>query len=333
MSNDRDIIVDAEFSEGDDSNKNGQNDNANNPPPETDGKTQETGKKTGDTLKTFWKNITESGKCCSKNLYGNPRILINRIESLLEWARETFPASFFSTISEYCIKSGHVALVFAQLLSLLIGIIAVFTHKSLLYLFYGICMALILVVLQFVGDKFLNAGEQLIANSPSRLSSKALPDCTVLISEITGISLFVMFLFMAAAYSSWAMIWLGIGLLALFDSLAYIALHPSLTNLQTGEDQSPGEEAIGIMAFFAKSLLRVVPLAFGICAVVGTLGMLFSIFSLIRNTTLLPARMSYNLILWGTALPLISYIIFAFYHLMIDVLRAIIGLKNLGNNR
>lgn len=326
MSNERDIIVDAEFSEGDE-----QANTSANTEQENGGDAQKPGNNLTEKLKACWEKLTSCCRSCSCSICGNPRMLINRIESMLEWCRETFPASLFSTISDYCIKSGHVALVCAQLLSLFIGLIAVFTHKSLLYLFYGVCMALILVVLQFVADKFISAGDRLIASNPSRLSSAALPDCTALISEITGISLFVMFLFQAATYKSWALIWLGIGLLALFDALAYIAMHPSLVNMQTDKDQTAGQEAIGIMAFFAKMLLRLVPLAFGICGVIGTIGMLFATFSLMRNNTLLPVRMSYNLILFGTVLPLVSYIVFAFYHLLIDVLKSLIGLKNISS--
>ncbi len=332
MSQDKDIIVDAEFSEGDESGNNSEQNSGGGTPPQDDCSAKKTFDNIGEKIKACWSSFTANCCYCSSSLCGNPRMLINRIESLLEWCRETFPAALFSTISDYCIKSGHIALVAAQLLSLLIGLIAVFTHKSLLYLFYGICMALILVVLQFVAEKFISAGDRLIASSPSSLSSAALPDCTALISEITGITLFVMFLFQAATYKSWAMIWIGIGLLALFDALAYIAMHPSLVNMQTAKDQSAGEEAIGIMAFFAKMLLRLVPLAFGICGVIGTLGMLFATFSLMRSGTLLPVRMSYNLIIFGTVLPLGSYIIFAFYHLLIDVLRSLIGLKHISNN-
>lgn len=266
------------------------------------------------------------GKTNGNTLLRDPRLIIKHLDKLLQWAKTTFPAEQFKLLSDFCINGGHIALIAAQLITLLLGISAMFKLGSFLYFLYGLCLTLLLVVMQFVADRFINAGDRLIASSPSSLASNALPDCTALISEVTGLLLFVMFLFQAAAIKSWSLIWVGIGVLAFFDALSYIALHPALINLSKEEEQNAGQEAIGIMSFYAKCLLKIVPLAFGICGVAGVLGMLFGFVSFLRTGQILPVKLSYQLVFTGTLLPLVSYIIFAFYHLMIDVLKSLMSL-------
>jgi hypothetical protein len=96
---------------------------------------------------------------------------------------------------------------------------------------------------------------------------------------------------------------------------------------------SAGEEALGILSFFAKALLRVVPIGFGVGTLVGAVGMAIGTFGVLftgsdslRHAALLPGKRPLDLIILCTCLPFMSYAFFAFYNLTIDVLRAILVL-------
>jgi hypothetical protein len=124
----------------------------------------------------------------------------------------------------------------------------------------------------------------------------------------------------------WSLIWVGVGGLALFDAVAFIALHPTLTNTSVGESLSAGEEAIGLLSFLVKIVVRIVPIAFGVGTVIGTVGLLFGAVSVVRTGLLTAGRDSLGLIALCACLPFASYVFFAFYHLSLDILRAILEL-------
>jgi len=257
-----------------------------------------------------------------------PRASIGWLERLLAWARQTFPADRFESLASKCVKYGHYGLVAAQALTVLFGFTAAVKHSNWVYFLYGIGVAALLVILQYTANRFLNAGDALIKASPSRLGSKAFPDCLALLAEVAGILAFLSYLLAAHRMGQWSLVWVGLGVLALFDSVAYIALHPSMTNTSIDESVRAGEEAIGIMSFLVKALVRIVPLAYGIGTVLGAIGLLFGTFSLIGSGLPQAGRAALRLIVLCTCLPLASYVFFAFYHLAIDILRAILVLPS-----
>jgi hypothetical protein len=118
-----------------------------------------------------------------------------------------------------------------------------------------------------------------------------------------------------------------------------VSLHPTVVNVGTGGGTA-GEEAIGLLSFFFKSALKLVPLFFLLFSVVGALTVLMSFFgeggafasmaqSLLNS---LPLRVSAASGLTGSALvllaclvPIFSYFIFLLQYLVIDVLHAVLA--------
>ena len=279
-----------------------------------------------ETRETF----SERLKRWTTRLQFDPCASVKWLDALIDWARHVFPPRHFRSISDWSGTYGHYAMVTAQLLCLVFGLVAALRISEVAVFLKGIGAALLLVILQYTAAKFIRAGDALIQASPSRLGSHAFLNCLGLLSEITGLLVFLLFL----SRANLGLFFVGLGIWAMLDAIAYIALNPDLANVQVDEGVGAGEEAIGILPFLIKAVVRIVPIVFGIGAILGVLGLLFSHVSLLRFGSVAAGGASIRLIAFCACLPLASYIAFAFYHLAIDIMRAILVIpRKLGDGR
>ena len=256
----------------------------------------------------------------------NPRRSVQAIESLLDWTRRIAPPETFEKVSSWGAAYGHAAIVAAQVLCLVFGLFAAIRLASGSILVKGIGGAALLVILQYTADKFLNAGESLIKACPSRLASTAFLDCLSVLTEIFGVLVFLGSLVRAAGPEPWTVVLQGFAVWALTDAVAYVALQPSLVNTTVSGDMRAGEEAIGILSFLLKAVLKIVPIAFGIGAVIGCVGLLLSTLSVLINADARSGEKAFFIVMGCACLPFFSYVLFVFYHLAIDVLQAILSI-------
>src|ERR1035437_2447169 len=70
---------------------------------------------------------------------------------------------------------------------------------------------------------------------------------------------------------------LGICEFLLFETLAVLALHPKMLNATFCNTNSAGVEAIGIISFLLKMLIRLVMTSFGIGVTFGTIALFLSV--------------------------------------------------------
>ena len=253
-----------------------------------------------------------------------PTVIVGLFDRILGWTKHRFPAETYTSFTGVLTAAGHWGLVAAELLAIIFGITAAVRGGTIIYAAYGVGVALLLGVLQYTAARFLDAGDDLIAASPSTLRSSAFMDCAALLVEVAGLLFFLRVVLMASRIGEWGLIWVGLGVWALCDAFSYVAINPSLTNIEVKDDVRAGEEAIGILSFSVKTLIRIVPIAFGVGTVLGAIGLLVGTVALMFKGGAVTGLASLRLIVLCTCLPLASYIAFAFYHLTIDVLRAIL---------
>ncbi len=267
----------------------------------------------------------KKAKSASRAWSFDPNVSIKFLDRLLNWARTMFPAEKFESLAAWCIRYGHAAFVVAQVLALLFFLAAAFKLSNWVYLLCGIGFAIFLAILQYTANKFLNAGPSLIQSSPSKLGSDAFPDCLALLVEVAGILIFLKFTLDARIEHQWNLVLVGLGIWALCESVAYVALNPKMVNISISNKISAGEEAIGILSFFVKAMVRIVPIAFGIGTIIGNLALLFAIFTPMSGGLPVAGISALGLIIACGCLPFASYVIFAFYHLILDILQSILG--------
>ncbi len=252
----------------------------------------------------------------------NPLAAVDLLDDVIDWARRTFPVSLFDRIATSLVKYGHLGLIVAEIACVILGLTAAFKMDNWRLFPGGIGIALLLVILQYTASRFMDAGDRLLANSPSRLGSDAFMDCLALLVEVLGICLFFYNWFVGG----WGHFFIGLALWALCDAIAYIALNPGMVNIEVGGEVGAGEEAIGILSLGVKTVVRLVPMAFGIGAILGSIALIAATFGMMRTGDPAAAVSALRLIAWCVLLPFFSYILFALYHLLIDLLRAILVL-------
>jgi hypothetical protein len=254
------------------------------------------------------------------------RLCVRWTDGLLGWSRRTFRPEAFDSLSGWLVRWGQISLPLAQLLVLAYGLTAAIKLSDASFLAFGVGMAVAMFILQYVASRFLGSGKRLVDVSPTRVGSAAFLDCTALLAEVAGIALFVGSFSVARQLDQWSLLWVGAGLWALCDAVAYVALHPTLVNVTVSESATAGEEALGILSFLAKAKVRIAPAAFGIGCILGTLGLLLGWISLIRTGNPAACQSALWLTIGSTALPFAVYVGYALYQLGIDVIAAILNL-------
>jgi hypothetical protein len=248
------------------------------------------------------------------------------LDQSLKWARDCFSVSLFGLAAGRCVKTGHVAVLAAQVFSILFGLVSTVKYSDWMLTVQGIGYAALLVILQYTAEKFLGACNSLIDSSPSRLASKAFLDSFTLLTEVGGILALVAFCYSAHDAGNWSPVWMGLAFWAICDALAYVGLHPSMANVAVAPDVRAGEEAIGIMSFVVKAAVRVIPVAFGIGVVLGTLGLISGIFSVVNDRGPYTAHASLVVLIVSLSLPFAGYLFLTAYHLAMDVLGSILSI-------
>jgi hypothetical protein len=277
---------------------------------------------------------------------GVATIMSDAVEKIVSCAAALLSPARIGCVMRCSRLYGHYALLAGTVLTLLYSIFIAIRFGSIGPFLSGIGCVLALVVGQFVAVQFLAAADRLVAATPSRLSSNAVMKCVSLISIVFTVCLFAGgIVTMVGSGSVWPFLFATAGAVvaALF---AGVALHPSVTNVGIGQG-SAGEEAVGIIMVFLKIHLKILPLVFAIPAIFGCLVTLVSFFTRSSNVNgmrhLLSDEMRYllsneipalfdmggaPLLLWACIIPLVTYLMFLFVTLLLDVLRAILVLPS-----
>jgi len=270
-------------------------------------------------------SLFQKANALLKALSFDPLLPTRTLERFIVWVRTILTPELFDRISIKFVKIGHSMLVATAGMSLLFWIIAAIKQSSGIYLLFGLGFFALFLVLQYTAHKFLNAGRILVLATRSQLGSAAFPDCIALLFGIAGTAIFIHFL----TFEDWNHFWAGLAFWFICDLIAYVALNPIMLNITISTDAGAGEEAIGIISFFVKAFMRIVPIAYGAGVTLGFILCFSETCILIkeganesRASDVLTAAAVYG------CLPFISYIVFVFYHLAIDLLKSLLVLPS-----
>ena len=218
-----------------------------------------------------------------------------------------------------------------------LAIIIAAKTKTLDGIISGVAVLLVLAVLQYAGGKFCDVLEQLNRTTSSNLSSTAFPNLVALMSIASGLAALIGLAITAVEAATHSAILLGVAALlfglvvfVVFGYLAVVAVNLSALNVSIVPETRAGEEAIGVSAFLLKALLRLVPVWFGASVVCGVLMLGYACFQAISAKEGLAAALLEMTagpglgvtLVWFAALPVVAYLLFVFYCLVIEVLRA-----------
>ena len=144
-------------------------------------------------------------------------------------------------------------------------------------LFIGILPIAFILILHYLTGVLFNAGDALIKSTPSRLSASGLLKAMALVMLLAGFAagmagIVYGIIDATKGFSdNWLKVLAKIGggvLVYLFcASLARLWLKPAQLNIKIGAGNTAGDEALGIMALFSKTMLKVAPIIYGMALI------------------------------------------------------------------
>ena len=197
----------------------------------------------------------------------------------------------------------------------------------------GVGLLVFLAALQYTAGKCCDALDRLVRTTGGKLASTLLPDCFAVLSLTAGLLMVLGSARGAVESSTWHTLLTGIAGAIVFGHAALAALNPSTLNISIVSDKPRvSEEAIGVLTFLAKVLLRVVPVVLGTGVIVGTVMMGHACYEAlgadgIPSVAQFTAGVARAILFFSAALPLIVYALFLLYALLLDLCLAIFGLS------
>jgi hypothetical protein len=253
---------------------------------------------------------------------------VNLLEKLVEVFRGILTPNFLEFCIRWISRIGHLAIIVAAALGFLCALIFAVRSDSFIGFLYGIIWVLLIFVVQYTAKKFLNAGETLIENNPTQLASQAFLDCFAFLALIGGAVALILHIIRAINYKSFEEFLMGLGMFVFLEFLALLAFYPKEVNIKIVKTNSAGQEALGIITFFIKAFMRLIPIFFGVLIVVWTIMLFIAFIGLMGSS---PGNAWSRAIWYATQilsvalLPFIAYILFALVYLCIDVIKAILS--------
>ena len=240
-------------------------------------------------------------------------VIADRVGGLLDSVPNLLKAQRFDDIVDRLTAAGHWSLLLVAVLGLVIQLIAAVAYDGSAIL-WGIGWLVVLPLLQYTAVQFLGVTRDMVHSNRTTLGSEAFLRCYALVALVAAILLLVGAIVWGIEAASFQVFLFGLAFTAVALATAWLALNPSLLAISVNRQSSAGEEALGILSFFVKTGVRLVPIFYGVTLLVGA----------IQAVT--RAELSAPLLLWAALSPFLAYLAFVFYFLVIDLMRGILSI-------
>jgi len=199
-----------------------------------------------------------------------------------------------------------------------------------------VIMAFLMVVGQYILAKIRSASLRIIRTSPSATSSRHLLDCTAVLLLLGSVAVLAAAIVEAtkAADAKTVLTEVVKGLLGsvVLVLTASLALNPETLNVSIRPRESAGGEALGLVSFATKLVIRAAPLLIGGMIVISAVGLVRTIMAAIefKSGSLLVAfaDQTCTLMIKLTLGYLLLYVICLYYHLCVDAVRAVFKIRD-----
>jgi hypothetical protein len=250
----------------------------------------------------------------------------SRIAGWTDGVRRFFTEKGYLSFSSSLFKAGQASLVLAEVAILIAGIAAAIKQSAWTMAFVGMGLALMLVVLQYVADRFEAAAQRLVDGWTTRLAGATFPDALAWIFEALGIVIFMTALMSASQASDWSVFWKGVGGWVICVLVAWVLFHPTMQSVEIDPATAMREEAIGIVAYLMKAVLRCVPVVFGVLAIMATVAIISGLVDIFRDQGAGWIQEEIWFGMMATLLPVAAYLAAVFCRLHLDIMHAILSI-------
>ena len=272
----------------------------------------------------------ESPKEKKKKVIFDHHLGVNILEKFIDFAKKKMTEKTLDFSVKWISRIGHFGMLAVAALGFLFAFIFAIRSNSFNAFLFGCVWVIVVMVVQYTALKFSKAGEALIKNNPASLSSKAFMDCIGFLSLIGGVIFLVISFVQTVQGAGIQTLIIGILWFFMLEFFSFVAFNPGSITMNVGKDTSAGQEAIGIVVFFLKGIMKLIPIAFGIGIFIGFILLFIEFISVFGNelrvtTSWFNARTIATQIIFVGLLPFLSYIIFVLFYLAVDIIRAILA--------
>ncbi len=250
---------------------------------------------------------------------------------LLDSLRASLTPSFVESTTKMFRACGSYGLLASMLLAVVFTTIMAVKSSPGESLLWGANCLLLLAVLHYVAGRFCDALERLGDDLSAGLASSAVPDSVALASLIAGAAAILASVVWTIATPFYPAILLGLLMFLVFGYLAAVALNPTMLGISINAKTRSSDEAIGVVAFLLKMLLRLAPVAFGGGVVYGAMllayacGQTFSAGDSALKLAEGTAAVARNSLWVAGVLPVAAYVLFLVCRLALDVCLALLN--------
>jgi hypothetical protein len=251
------------------------------------------------------------------------------IDKLLNHLKTGYFLDFLEPNVKWLTKAGLLGLYVAALLGLVSSIVLPLRYD----LHFGISLSagvlwfLLCIVIHYTAWKFLPVLEHIIRSTPTQFSSKAFLDSFALVAGLAGVAALLIGLFFWIKTSSFEVFMTGLFVFIFCEYVMCLCLNPQTLNIRISEHASAGDEFVGLVSFFMKGFLKIVPIAFGSGIILGILSILTLLFSKLKSMgQILEAIYGAGTFMTAALLPVTAYVFFLAYYFVIDLARALLAI-------
>ncbi len=258
--------------------------------------------------------------------------LVKVTDGLLAQARSLLSESLIEWLSRMAMLVGLWAMVGFAGLMLIAGIVVAIDIDSIDPFGISLAKAVLGLALLYTAAKFGHTGVMLIRSSPSSLSGRFFLNSVALIGLVLAVVFLIGGIAIGIREGAITHVWEGLVGAVFLALIAGLALSPALVNCGIQKGASAGREFLGILAFIAKSVLRIVPVIFGAAVSIGTVLLVIELIRYLAADDVdkvdrLVGMMALGVgILVAAALPLLVYLLATLYYLLIELASAILSL-------
>ena len=257
-----------------------------------------------------------------------PRPAKHLFDLFLDFVRSQFTAAFVESTTRLFVTVGKFGLYAAMALTLLFSLLVALKTHDFEAVLWGIIYFLIFAALQYIGVRFCETLDRLNRNTSATVSSTLFWIASALLSIATSASVLIGCLVLAIASKELGWIVPGLAGFIVCQYLAFIALNPSTINVSIAPESRAGEEAIGVISFLFKAILKLVPVIFGTFAVLGSVLLLYASVEIFTSSGPILAQIiaenAWRALQCSSTLPFVTYLIFLLIYLVLDICRAIL---------
>ena len=289
----------------------------------SEAKSKETKSKTSKTKETKTKVTVNKA---SKKVF-NETVTAVLIDKLLNNLKKGYFSDFLEKNEKWLVATGLFGLYLSGVLGLLASLVLAMRYEFVGYgtIGLGVVWLLLCVIIHYIAFKFLPTLSHLVKNTPTQLSSKSFLDSMALLAGIAGILSLLGGLYWWIKTSSFDPFVVGIFVFIFCGYILSLCLVPKNLNIEIIEKTSAGEEFLGLISFFMKGFLKLVPVLFAagvILTIINIIELLFTKFGSMAQINMQYVEIGNYANL--SLLPLTAYFLFLLYYFVIDLAMAIL---------